>query len=115
MAKRPQYEAIPDGGTVSLIVAITQAVQAMDLAGEIATNSGDIDGLLRVSDKWVDFGGKLEELLDGHEDEEEDSEESIKTNFGFHGSAAIIEKPEVENAGAVDKGKYQTRYHFKIR
>lgn len=103
MVKKIQYTAIEDGGTISLVVAISQAVQVMDLAGEIATADRDVDSLLKISDQWLVFGEKLDELLEGHEEEQdEDEKESLKTNFGFHGSAAVLEKLEVDDAGTTE-------------
>jgi hypothetical protein len=48
MTKR-SWDKIAEGGDISLNVAISQSVQALDLAASLATDVKDVDSLLKIS------------------------------------------------------------------
>lgn len=98
-----RFEYVPlDGDKIDLSMVISQSVQALDLAGMIAADSKDVESLFKLSKHWMNFGGKLSEILDDQDDEDEDPPEPAKEvkKYGFTISEkTIIEKAEVENDG----------------
>lgn len=90
-----KHEYLPIEGDTSMNpgLAFSQAVQLLDLAGSIATDSEDVDKMLNVSTRWMDMGERFAEIGVGDEDDEVEIETKEKIPYGF---AAGIEKQIIE-------------------
>lgn len=97
---RYKYREIEEGGDINIETIISQSVQVIELAAAIATDAKDVDALLKVSMKWLDFGERVSSILENMIEEDE-SEEPVKLGtskpYGFHQNSGSIE--EVEKDG----------------
>ena len=90
--KKYEYISIEDGSVISPSLAVQQSCHILDLAGEIATDKSDVDAMLKVSRRWLEFGASLQEVIGETEDEKEESEPTKKA-YGFSSeNKSIIEK-----------------------
>lgn len=105
MTKKYKFFPLEDGDKISPSIAITSAVQLLDLAAEIAVDAKDVDKMLKVSDKWLDFGERLAEYPGVEdEDDEEESESEITKGFGFvRDEKSIMEVAEGDDDGPTDE------------
>lgn len=87
--KRHEYLSIESDTSMNPGLAFSQAVQLLDLAGSIATESKDVDKMLNVSTRWLDMGERFAEIGVGDDDDEIEIETKEKIPYGF---AAGIEK-----------------------
>lgn len=98
MTRKYEYLEIEDGKSIHPGIAISQAAQLLDLAASMATDTKDIDRMIKVSTKWLTMGERLAEIMevvDSDEDEEENPEEKITLGFGF-GTGLEIQDPKKE-------------------
>jgi hypothetical protein len=100
-----EYLEIPDGSQIEPGIAFAQAMQLLDLAGSMATDTKDIDRMVKVSTKWLNMGERLAAIMEvaEEEDENETQEEGfqkVELKFGF---GPNMEKAE-EKEGEADDG-----------
>lgn len=104
MVKKYEYLEIEGGKSIHPGIAISQAVQLLDLAAAIATDARDVDRMVKVSTKWLVMGERLAEIMEIDDDDEPEEEPEAAKGYGFHGGLGkqIIGK-EVEEIGASDE------------
>lgn len=98
----PDYEAF--GDELSPPVAFLQSASLLDIAGQFAVESRDVDGITTVSVLWMQLGERMMNggrLVSNSEEEEDDDEEELESEpskypIGFAGSQNTKEI-EVEN------------------
>lgn len=66
--------------------ALVQAAQAADLAGQVANENKDSDGLVKAADAWIGIANSILRL---YEIENEVPEEKSKHPFGFGGGNIV--------------------------
>lgn len=97
LVKKAKFE--PIGDILSPETAFIQAANALDVAGAMAIQHNDVEGISNVAALYLELatrlmGGNGEEEEHDHEDEEE------KPQFGF--SANVVEPEEVESVEPVE-------------
>lgn len=98
-----EYLEIPEGSQIEPGIAFAQAMQLLDLAGSMATDTKDIDRMVKVSTKWLSMGERLAAIMEVVEEEGEMPEEGFqKVQLGF-GFGPNMEKAE-EKEGETDDG-----------
>ena len=85
MIKKYEYLEIEGGKPIHPGIAIAQAVQLLDLAALMATDTKDIDRMIRVSTKWLIMGERLNEIMEVVESDQVE-EEKLNLGFGFNAS-----------------------------
>lgn len=108
MTRKYEYLEIEDGKSIHPGIAIAQAVQLLDLAASMATDTKDIDRMVKVSTKWLTMGERLAEIMEVVEsDEEESPEEKVSLGFGFgSGMERQDSKKEGEEIDGTDEDKH---------
>lgn len=108
MTKKYEYLEIEQGANIHPGIAISQAVQLLDLAGLMATDLRDVDRMVKVSNRWLSMGIQLADIMEEKDDEdseEEPEKEKEKKSYGFSAGLdkQIIEKSEEESDGSIDE------------
>jgi|GEM_PF-3744498 len=92
----------PADGDFDFHTAFDKAIQLLNMASTIATDTKNIEGMLKVSSTWIDTAARMldypSEFSPPDDDEEEEQPHPVKRGkepFGFVQSAAVIEKAEV--------------------
>jgi hypothetical protein len=96
--RKYEYVEIESETQIHPGIAIAQAVQLLDLAASMATDTKDIDRMVKVSTKWLNMGERLVKIMEDEDDDapEEDVKQAIEYGFKAGLTKQILEKGEVE-------------------
>jgi hypothetical protein len=103
VTRKYEYLEIPGESPLEPGLAIAQAMQLLDLAASMATDTKDIDRMVKISTKWLNMGERLAAIMEVVEEEGEEPEEGfqkVELKFGF---GPNMEKAE-DKEGETDDG-----------